>query len=129
MTIDLDCVLTLDRAGFSLGSGVPVDVVVPVKSAANENAPKDNFTVDRGLVADALIDEARRAVCALGLRLAGVDLITPDISRSLADGRGAVIEVNGTPGLHYHYLVADAERATRVAIPVLRTLLDGAPGR
>jgi hypothetical protein len=37
--------------------------------------------------------------------------------------------VNGTPGLHHHYLVADAERATRVAIPVLERLLSRDPRR
>jgi hypothetical protein len=31
--------------------------------------------------------------------------------------------VNGTPGIHRHYLVADADGATRVAVPILATLL------
>jgi cyanophycin synthetase len=59
----------------------------------------------------------------VGLRLAGVDLVAPDLTRPLAPGFGAIVEVNGTPGLHYHYHVADTERASRVALPVLEKLL------
>jgi cyanophycin synthetase len=76
---------------------------------------------------EVLVDEARAAVEAVGLRLAGVDLITGDLSGRLAEAGGAIIEVNGTPGLDYHYDVADPERATRVAIPLLHRLLSEAP--
>ncbi|MDT0277389.1 hypothetical protein [Blastococcus goldschmidtiae] len=123
---DLDCLLTLDMAGLSLRSVLPAGVTVQLKSAANRNGPGDNETIDRDQVSDALIAEARRAVVATGLRFAGVDLITPDLSRPLSEAGGAVIEVNGTPGLHYHYLVADPDRATPVAVPLLRTLLEEA---
>ena len=55
--------------------------------------------------------------------MAGVDLVTADLSRPLAESGGAILEVNGTPGLHYHYEVADRPSATHVAIPILRALL------
>lgn len=126
---DLDCVLTLDLAGLTLRSVPPAGVAVQLKSAANRNGPEDNETVDRKQLSDELIAEARRAVLATNLRLAGVDLITPDLSRPLHAAGGAIIEVNGTPGLHYHYLVADPDRATPVAVPLLRTLLDEAATR
>jgi hypothetical protein len=35
-----------------------------------------------------------------------------------------VIEVNGNPGLHHHYHVADRAGATRVCIPVLRRVFE-----
>lgn len=123
LDIDLDCVLTLDQAGLDLRSVPPAGASVQVKSAANENGAGDNVTVDRDSIASELVAEARRAASALQLRLAGIDLITPDISQPLARSGGAVIEVNGTPGLHYHYLVADPASATRAAVPVLQTLL------
>lgn len=125
---DLDCVLTLDRVGLSLRSVPPAGATVVVKSTANLNAPGDNDTVPLELVSDAVVEEAARAASAVGLRLAGVDLLTPDLGRPLAEAGGAVIEVNGTPGLHYHYLVDDPGRATRVAVPVLDRLLR-APAR
>jgi len=123
LRIDLDCVLTLDRAGLSLRRILPPGAVVQVRSTANNNAAGDNVTVSRDAVCDELVNDAVLAASAVQLRLAGVDLKTPDITRSLAQVGGAVIEVNGTPGLHYHYLVADPAQATKVAIPLLDTLL------
>ena len=34
-----------------------------------------------------------------------------------------MLEVNTTPGVHYHYHVLDPSRAARVAIPVLAAVL------
>jgi D-alanine-D-alanine ligase-like ATP-grasp enzyme len=59
----------------------------------------------------------------VGLRLAGVDVITPDASRPLEEAGGVVAEVNGTPGIHHHYHVADRANATPVAVPILERAL------
>lgn len=69
------------------------------------------------------------AARASRLRLAGVDLVTPDRTRPLGEMSGAVLEVNGTPGLHYHYQVADLDQATPVAVPILDALLSAADPR
>lgn len=45
---------------------------------------------------------AVRAARTLGLDVAGVDVITPDISRSLAEVGGGVCEVNAAPGFRMH---------------------------
>jgi D-alanine-D-alanine ligase-like ATP-grasp enzyme len=95
---------------------------VQVKSASSENAEAENHTV-RGY-AQEVIDQSAEAVRAVGLRLAGVDVVTPDINRPLAEAGGAIIEVNGTPGFQYHYQVADRAAATRVAIPILDRILE-----
>jgi cyanophycin synthetase len=71
-----------------------------------------------------LVAEAREAAAQVGVRLAGVDLITSDLGRCLKESGGVIIEVNGTPGLHYHYQVADEANATLVAVPILRRLLE-----
>ncbi len=76
-----------------------------------------------GPIEDGVLAEARAAAQAVGLALAGVDVITPDPTRPLREVGGVVNEVNGRPGLHHHYLVADPERAPRVAIPILERLL------
>jgi D-alanine-D-alanine ligase-like ATP-grasp enzyme len=93
-----------------------------VKSASSENAEQENHTVRS--YAPAVIEEAAEAVGAVGLRLAGVDVVTPDIERPLAETGGTIIEVNGTPGFQYHYQVADRAQATRVAIPILERVLE-----
>lgn len=120
--VDLDSLLTLGRADLTLASVPPLGRRVAVKTVSNENRIEDNETVRS--VSQGLVDEASAAARAVGLRLAGVDVVTPDLSGAPSERGGAIIEVNGTPGLHYHYQVADRARATRVAVPILRALLD-----
>lgn len=49
---------------------------------------------------------AIRAARVIGLDLAGVDLICPDISRSWLEVGGAICEVNAQPGFRPHWLAA-----------------------
>jgi cyanophycin synthetase len=122
ITATLDCVLTLERSGRSLGSVPGVGERVRVKTVTNQSGPADNHTV-RTPLAPELLAAACGAVDAVGLRLAGVDLITADPGLPLDQGGGVVIEVNGSPGLHHHYLVVDPAAAERVCIPVLARVL------
>jgi D-alanine-D-alanine ligase-like ATP-grasp enzyme len=119
--IDLDCELTLRRHRLSLRSVLPEGHQVAVKRAVSDNARLDNVTV-RDLSPE-VVEVAAVAARESRLRLAGVDLVTPDPTRPLGDANGAVLEVNATPGLHYHYQVADPDRATPVAVPILDALL------
>lgn len=50
-----------------------------------------------------------RAARAIGLDVAGVDLVCEDISRPLASQNGAVIEVNAAPGLRMHLYPSEGE--------------------
>jgi D-alanine-D-alanine ligase-like ATP-grasp enzyme len=120
--IDLECVVTLRAQDLSLAAVPAADREVPIKRVTNQNGAKDNFTVHTPPDPE-VAEEARRAARAVGLRLAGIDIVTTDITRSLSETGGALLEVNGGPGLHYHYSVADPANATVVAIPILRTLL------
>lgn len=52
---------------------------------------------------------ATLAARVVGLDIAGVDLVLEDISRSLDEQRGAVIEVNASPGLLAHLKPADGQ--------------------
>jgi len=61
---------------------------------------------------------ARRAALALGLDVAGVDMLAPDIRRSVRETGGGVVEVNAAPGLRMH--LAPSEGAPRdVARPII----------
>ena len=124
---NLDMLLCLEHAGLSLSSVAPTGRRIAIGAVTNNNATEDNETF-RGDLSPELVAHARLAQEAVGVRLAGVDVITPDPSRPLGETGGVINEVNGTPGLHHHYLVADAAGATRVAIPVLERLLSRAPG-
>ena len=121
LTLDLDCIFALEHAGLTL-STVPADGQrVAVKTAINQNGPEDNESV-LGEVSEDMVREAALAASLVGVRLAGVDVITTDPTVSLA-GPGIILEVNATPGIHYHYGVREPERAVRVAVPILRELL------
>jgi D-alanine-D-alanine ligase-like ATP-grasp enzyme len=124
LSVDLDCVLTLERDGLTLGSVPLAGRAVQVKTAANENNASENETVRPEELSPELLRDAAAAAAASGLRLAGVEIITPDQTRGLRAAGGLVVEVNGTPGLHYHYLVARPEAAVPVARPLLAVLLD-----
>ena len=121
--VNLDMLVTLERAGLSLSAVLPAARTCAVRTITNNNSASDNQTV-RQVVAPEIVAAARSAADSVGLRLAGVDVITTDLSRPLTAAGGIVAEVNGTPGLHHHYLVCDQTGATRVAIPILERLLD-----
>jgi len=72
---------------------------------------------------------ATRAAQAIGLDVAGIDFITPDISRSYREVGGAICEVNAAPGFRMH--VAPTEGRPRdVAGPVMDMLFPpGTPSR
>jgi cyanophycin synthetase len=119
---DLDLVLALERQGLRPSAVPDAGRRVAVKSVTNQNRAEDNETV-REEISEELVAEARHAAELVGLRLAGVDLVTTDLTRPLVESGGVILEVNCTPGLHHHLLVADRAGATDVATPILRKLL------
>jgi cyanophycin synthetase len=123
--VDLDCLLSLKHAGRKLNDVLPAGETLQVRTVTNYNHPGDNWTLRTSISPD-LRAEAIAATATLGLRLAGVDVVTPTPSAALAVAGGAIIDVNERPGLHHHIHVADADGATRVAVPILRALLDPA---
>ena len=72
---------------------------------------------------------AVRAATAIGLDVAGVDFITPDVTRSYREIGGAICEINAAPGFRMH--VAPTEGQPRdVAGPVIDMLFPpGTPAR
>ena len=126
LVADLDTVFTLERQGMTPRSVPPAGAPVVVRTVVNANGREFNESV-RDRVSDALVADAARAARLLGVRLAGVDVITPDCERSLADAGGVILEVNATPGLHYHYETRNPEHAVPVLIPILETLIGQDP--
>lgn len=65
---------------------------------------------------------AERASRVIGLDVAGIDVVTTDISKTLSVADGVIVEVNAAPGLRMH--VAPSEGVARnVAAPILEMLL------
>lgn len=127
LRVDLDSLFTLEGLGQRLDAVPPAGAIVTVKNVTNENRLEDNETVTEP-VGEGLAREARTAAELVGLRLAGLDVIAQDLSQPLAEGGGVVLEVNGAPGLSHHYHVADATKATPVAVPILERLLSSSRG-
>jgi cyanophycin synthetase len=71
------------------------------------------------LVHPSTVAIASLAARIVGLDIAGVDLVAEDISRPLAEQRGAIVEVNAGPGLLMHLKPAGGP-----ARPVGRAIID-----
>jgi cyanophycin synthetase len=72
---------------------------------------------------------ARRAAMAVGLDVAGIDFIAPDIRRSVRETGGGIVEVNAAPGFRMH-LEPFEGWARDIARPVIDMLFpDGETGR
>jgi len=124
LSIDLDMRHTLAKQGLSLSSVPKKGTVVTLKTVINENSVADNVSAT-SLLCKSIIEDGAAAAAAVGVRLAGVDVVTRDPGVPLAQSGGVILEVNTTPGYHYHYYQRDGGVA--VAIPILSWLLREQP--
>jgi cyanophycin synthetase len=75
------------------------------------------------------IEIARRAARVIGLDIAGIDIISPDISQSLREAGGGIVEVNAGPGFRMHLQPSEGT-PRNVARPVIDMLFPpGTPAR
>lgn len=121
LTLDYDMQATLERQGLSFRSVPPRGTKVQIKTVINENCALENVTALDELC-QGIIEEGAFAAAISGLRLAGVDIITADPSRSLRESGGVILEVNSPPGYFWHYYKRDG--AFPLAVHVLRALFD-----
>src|SRR5690606_20081228 len=110
----------LERQGLTADSVAAAGRVVALRTTANLSSGgtaidrTDDIHPDNAAV-------ARRAALAIGLDVAGIDLMAPDISRSIRETGGGVVEVNAAPGLRMH-LAPSEGRPRDVAEPILRMI-------
>ncbi|MGE3285949.1 MAG: hypothetical protein AB7J32_07570 [Pseudonocardia sp.] len=99
---DLDCRRTLAEQGLTLSSVPAAGAAVRIKTTINQTAADTNSPaadeLDSSIIAD-----AAQAARIVGVRWAGVDVLTPDPSVPLAESGGRILEVNTTPGLAMHH--------------------------
>jgi cyanophycin synthetase len=123
LTVDLDVRRTLAKQGLRLRSVPAAGRRVVVKTVVNENCGSDNVGVAADALSPSLVAAGARAAVALGVRLAGVDVITRDAAVPLGEAGGVVLEVNAPPNYYYHYRKSGG--ACPVAVHVLRRLFAG----
>ena len=103
--------------GLKLSSVPSAGERVKVKHVVGENRRDDNQTASDKFC-DSTVELGRRIVAAIGLRVAGIDIITKDPSVPLSDSGGVLLEVNAPPGFFYHYYKQDGTNP--VANEILR---------
>ena len=107
ITIDQECINTLNSKALSLKSIPNINETIVVKNVVNQNAAEQNVDIT-DLVHPDIISTSIEATKTLGLELAGIDVLTTDISLPLEETGGVINEINSNPGLHHHYLISEA---------------------
>lgn len=122
---DQDCLLFLRSRQLHLSSVAPPGARLPLKYSNGDGGRLDTHSVPLSSVSPDAAGEALDAISAVGLRLAGVDVVTPDLSMGISAAGGAIVDVNAPPGLHYHYLTANDGQSSQVAARILEAALSG----
>jgi cyanophycin synthetase len=127
LKIDNDAINWLRRQGLSARSRPAAAEQVQVKQVVNENSASQNHRVFDA-VHPTTAALGSRLVSDLGLRFVGIDVICKDIGAPLDDANGCIGEINTTPGLHHHYLVADETTRAPVAQILLEEMFGAGQG-
>lgn len=118
----------LDRKGYSLDTVLPEGEMCYLRATANLST--GGIAIDR--TDDIHPDNiwvAQRIAKTIGLDIAGIDVVTTDISKPLREVDGVIVEVNAAPGLRMH-VCPSVGIARNVAEPILAMLFPpGAPAR
>ena len=128
--------IKLDDAAEELvrDQGLTLDGVPPagtrVKLALTGNMSTGGTSIDRTMEAHPdNVEIAEMAARVVGLDVAGIDFICPDISVPVRETGGAIVEVNAAPGFRMHTHPTEGE-PQYVARPVIDLLFPaGAPSR
>ena len=109
--------------------GVP-DTDVMVLLAATGNMSTGGSAIDRTWDAhEDNVEIAEEAARVVGLDVAGIDFIAPDITVPVREAGGAIVEVNAAPGFRMHTHPTEGE-PQYVARPVIDLLFPaGSPSR
>ena len=127
VTWDAEMEQTLARQGWNRDSVLPKGVVCALRRTANMSTGATARDVTHEVGQD-LARDAVRAAQAIGLDVAGVDVVTPRLNCGLLTAGGAIIEVNASPGLRMHLNPAIGS-SRPVADHLVEYLFSGQNGR
>ncbi|MGB3786992.1 MAG: cyanophycin synthetase [Phormidesmis sp.] len=111
----------LESQGFTLDTVLREDEICYLRATANLST--GGIAIDRtDEIHPETIWVAERAARLLGLDVAGIDVVTTDISKTLAVADGVIVEVNAAPGLRMHISPSQGV-ARNVGAPILDMLI------
>ena len=116
------------QQGFSMDDIPPAGT--EVKLALTGNMSTGGIAIDRTLEAHPEnIEVAEEAARVIGLDIAGIDFICPDITEPVRETGGAICEVNAAPGfrMHTHPTIGDPQFISKPVVDML--FPPGAPSR
>src|SRR3954463_9883117 len=126
--------IKVDEAAEALvaGQGFALDEVLPagtwVKLALTGNMSTGGTSIDRTMEAHPdHVEIAETAAQIVGLDVAGIDFICPDITSPVRETGGAIVEVNAAPGFRMHTHPTEGE-PQYVARPVIDSLFPAGSG-
>lgn len=128
ISIDRTSLGVLKRQGFEMDTVLKPGEVAYLRATANLST--GGIAIDRtDEIHPQNIWIAERVAKIIGLDIAGIDIVTPDITKPLTEVDGVIVEVNAAPGFRMH--VAPSQGLPRnVAAPVLDMLFpDNRPSR
>jgi len=110
----------LEQAGYTTETVLPQGERFFLRSTANISTGGTAIDRTNEIHWDNL-EIARRAARVIGLDIAGIDIISPDISQSLRETGGGIVEVNAGPGFRMHLQPSEGT-PRNVARPVIEML-------
>lgn len=128
IVVDRNSFALLEKQGYTLGTVLQPGELCYLRATANLST--GGIAVDR---TDDIHPEniwlAKRVAKIIGLDIAGIDVVTQDITKPLREVDGVIVEVNAAPGFRMH--VCPSKGLPRnVAAPVLDMLFpSGQTGR
>ena len=128
ITIDRTASSVLQKQGYDMNTVLTRGKIAYLRATANLST--GGIAVDRTEeIHPENIWLAQRVAKMIGLDIAGIDIVTPDITKPLREVDGVIVEVNAAPGFRMH--VAPSRGLPRnVAAPVLDMLFPpGTPTR
>lgn len=123
LIIDMECRLKLSEQGLGIKSIPETNKKVIVKAVVNQNSCYENHIV-RDIIHPSIIELGKDVVNEFGIKLGGIDVITKDITVPLNEENGIINEVNTTPGLHHHILVAEKDEVLPIGQMVLEYIFN-----
>ena len=120
LAADARTVEHLARRGYTLATVPPAGELVTLRSTANLSTGGTSIDRTEEMHPDN-ITACEMAAGIVGLDVAGIDVLTPDISKPFRENGAVILEVNAAPGIRMHTHPGE-ERAGNAGAPILDML-------